>query len=449
MVQASGQKLIIGLGKTGLSCLQFLLQQGISSLAIVDSREQPPGLEQLRTQFPQIISHLGRFDQELLQQAQELIISPGVSRAEPAIASCIARGIPVIGDIEIFARHVKAPVVAITGTNGKSTVTELVGAMVRDAGWRVKVGGNLGTPALELLDGEPTDCYVLELSSFQLETTSSLHPAAAVVLNIAPDHLDRYRNMDEYIDAKQRIYTACQTPIINRDDRISYRGLSDISHATSFTLREPATPEEFGLRSTHQGLFLAQGEKNLLLVQELQIKGRHHWANALAALALGQTIGLPLSSMLQTLRTFPGLPHRCQWVTRHKRVDWYNDSKATNVVSCIAALEGLGKPGVNQLILIAGGLGKQQDFSPLQKPVLEYVRTVILLGRDAPLIEQALHKKSKVLHATSMLEAVNLARQEAQTGDIVLLSPACASFDMFDNFEHRGEVFMAHVRELT
>ncbi|MGB6975917.1 MAG: UDP-N-acetylmuramoyl-L-alanine--D-glutamate ligase [Gammaproteobacteria bacterium] len=448
MVQALGQKVIIGLGKTGLSCLQFLSHQGIP-IAVVDSREQPPGLLQLQTQFPRITVHLGKFDEQLLQQAQELIVSPGVSLAEPAIARCVAAGIPVIGDIELFARHVKAPVIAITGTNGKSTVTTLVGKMVRDAGWRVKVGGNLGTPALDLLDGEPADCYVLELSSFQLETTYSLHSHAAVVLNIAPDHLDRYRNMDEYIDAKQRIYTGCQTPVINRDDRVSYRGLPDIAHAIRFTLNEPITPQEFGLRTTSQGLFLAQGAQDLLPVTELQIKGRHHWANALAALALGRAIGLPMSAMLQTLRTFQGLAHRCQWVARYQEVDWYNDSKATNVVSSIAALEGLGDTLRNKLILIAGGLGKQQDFSPLQKPVLQYVRTVILIGRDAPLIEQALNKTSKILHASSMLEAVTLAHQEAQAGDAVLLSPACASFDMFDNFEHRGEVFMTLVRELS
>jgi UDP-N-acetylmuramoylalanine--D-glutamate ligase len=447
MVQASGRKVIVGLGKTGLSCLQFLSHQGIP-VTVVDSREQPPGLSQLQTQFPHITAHLGQFDEQLLLQAEELIVSPGLSLAEPAIARCIAAGIPVIGDIELFARHVKAPVIAITGTNGKSTVTTLVGKMVRDAGWRVKVGGNLGTPALDLLQGEPADCYVLELSSFQLETTYSLHPYTAVVLNIAPDHLDRYPTMDEYINAKQRIYTACQTPVINRDDRVSYRGLCDISHALRFTLNEPATSQEFGLRTTPQGLFLAQGPQNLLAVTELKIKGRHHWANALAALALGQAIGLSLSTLLQTLRNFQGLAHRCQWVARHQEVDWYNDSKGTNVISSIAALEGLGDTLRNKFILIAGGLGKQQDFSPLQKPVQRYVRTVILIGKDAPLIEQALNKTTKILHASSMLEAVTLARQEAQAGDAVLLSPACASFDMFDNFEHRGEIFMTLVREL-
>lgn len=435
-------KLIVGLGKTGLSCVRYLAQQNLN-IAVVDSRENPPGLTELKNQFPQVPIYLGGFNEEIISQAKELIVSPGISLKEPLIAKQIAKGIPAIGDIELFARTAKAPLVAITGTNGKSTVTTLVGEMAKTAGLNVKVGGNLGTPALDLLD-DKAELYVLELSSFQLETIHSLKTIAAAVLNISPDHMDRYENLNEYISAKQRIYQHCENPVINRNDPASFSGLKDLQHAISFGLEKPKNGE-FGL----DGNYLAYGEKKLLTVSELQIKGRQNIANALAALALGHAANLPMIAMLSTLKTFQGLPHRCQWVANTAGIDWYNDSKGTNVSSTLAAIDGLGSVISGKLILIAGGQGKQQDFSPLIQSVKNYVREVILIGEDAQIIATALQNSTSVTFAENLQEAVQLSRKVAKKGDAILLSPACASFDMFNNFEHRGEVFMSLVRKLS
>jgi UDP-N-acetylmuramoylalanine--D-glutamate ligase len=434
---------VIGLGKTGLSCIRYLLQQGYN-IAVIDSRENPPCLEEFKKNFSQVPLILGAFDANLLAQAKELIVSPGLSLQEPSIAKQISKGILAIGDIELFARYAIAPIVGVTGTNGKSTVTTLVGERARNAGLNVRVGGNLGTPALDLLDDQ-AELYVLELSSFQLETTYSLKTAAAVVLNITPDHMDRYATLAEYIAAKQRIYLNCKIPVINRDDKTSYSGLMPNVKAISFGLNE-SHQDEFGLRPSPSGeTYLTWGDRNLLSIDELQIKGRHQVANALAALALGQAVNLPMDVMLQTLKTFKGLIHRCQWVANIDGVDWYNDSKGTNVNSTLAGIEGLGGSIKGKLILIAGGLGKQQDFSPLRLPIAKYVKTVVLIGQDAKLISQALDNVTQIKFAESLEQAVIIAKQTATKGDAVLLSPACASFDMFRNFEHRGEVFIALV----
>lgn len=438
---ARNLKVIIGLGKTGLSCVRYLTRQG-HPIAVIDSRENPPALAEFKKEFPQIPVSLSKFDEKLLSQAETLIVSPGISLQERAIAKQIAQGIPAIGDIELFVRDAKAPIIGITGTNGKSTVTALVGEMAQTTERRVKVGGNLGTPALDLLDDQAS-LYVLELSSFQLETTPSLKTVAATVLNISPDHLDRYATMNDYIAAKQRIFNNCQTPIINRDDPLSFSGLKDKQHAISFGLSVPKQ-NEFGLRDSH----LAFGNENLLSVDELQIKGQHQYANALAALALGHAVKLPIQKMLTALKNFKGLAHRCQWIANYNHVDWYNDSKGTNVNSSLAAIEGLGSVIHGKLILIAGGLGKQQDFSSLYGPVKKYVRSAILIGQDAKVIANALNSATEILFAKTLEEAVKLAEKTAKPKDAVLLSPACASFDMFQNFEHRGEVFMKLVKQM-
>ncbi|CAL7960759.1 UDP-N-acetylmuramoyl-L-alanine--D-glutamate ligase [Gammaproteobacteria bacterium] len=434
-------KVVVGLGKTGLSCVRYLAKQGFK-VAVVDSRMSPPGLEELQQNFPEVQVHLGGFDKEILAQADELIVSPGVSKHEPAIAACVQRGIKAIGDIELFARVATAPIIAITGSNGKSTVTSLVGLMTEAAGKKVKVGGNLGVPALDLLNHE-TELYVLELSSFQLETTYSLEPAAAVVLNISADHMDRYRNLDEYAAAKQHIYSGCQVIIINRDEPLSHANVLLSKKVISFGTDAP-TKNNFGIA----GNYLVYGTKKLLSIAELKIKGLHNAANALASLALGAAINLPLAAMLQTLREFPGLPHRCQWVANINNVDWYNDSKGTNVGATKSAIEGLGSSSRGKIVLIVGGIGKDADFSELCDVVAKYARAVVLIGKDAFLIEQALLGTSKMLHAISMAEAVAICAHEALPGDAVLLSPAAASFDMFNNFEHRGEVFMAEVKKI-
>ncbi len=425
-------KVIIGLGKTGLSCIRYLLKKN-ADIAIVDNRINPPGLTELKNYFPNVPVYLGSFHENILSQADELIISPGVSLKEPAIAKQIKNGKPIIGDIELFARVARAPIIAITGSNGKSTVTTLVGEMAKCAGINVGVGGNLGTPALDLLTDPEPDLYVLELSSFQLETTYSLKTKAAVVLNISPDHMDRYENIEEYKAAKMRIYNGCEVAVMTPDTPSPLAPL-------------PGGEGEFFIM---QDKYLAYGKQKLLSIDELKIKGRHQVSNALAALALGAAAGLPMAAMLKALREFSGLPHRCQWVAKINNVDYYNDSKGTNVGAAKAAIEGLGRGmarrALTKIVLIAGGQGKGADFSELFPAVEKYTRAVILIGQDAPKLKAALTGASKILCANSMQEAVKFAAQEAQSGDIVLLSPACASFDMFNNFEHRGEVFCESV----
>lgn len=443
---------IVGLGKTGLSCAYFLSQQG-RSILVMDSRESPPGLDDFYKNFPTIALHLGSLDEALLLQAEEIILSPGVSPAEPAFQKAREQGIPLIGDIELFARAVRAPVVGITGTNAKGTVTTLIGEMIKNAGHRVLVGGNIGTPALDLLALPVPDYYVLELSSFQLETTHSLHLQAATLLNISEDHLDRHGDMSAYLAAKQRIYQNCKVCVWNREDKKTYPSLNAMNadydrKCISFGLTEPAE-DEFGLQVVNNQSWLAHGKQLLLSVDELQVKGRHNWSNALAALALGQALDLPLVAMQTALRTFTGLHHRCEKVIEHNGVTWYDDSKGTNVGATLAAIYGLGSALKGKLILIAGGLGKGADFNPLQDPVSKYVRSVILIGKDAMLLDQVLRPVVPIKHAKNMEEAVVFASKAAQANDAVLLSPACASLDMFRDYEQRGEIFQSLVKEIT
>ena len=435
----SGLTVIIGLGKTGLSCARFLARQG-ADFAVTDSREVPPGLAELQTEIPHCRIELGQFSPTLLTQADRLIISPGVSSREPALAQAIERGIPIFGDIEIFAHYAKAPIIAITGSNGKSTVTTLVGQMAERAGLRVCVGGNLGIPALELLSDE-AQLYVLELSSFELESTHSLRAKAATVLNISADHMDRYASVSDYASAKHRIYHDCEWAILNRDDEQSYPALSIHADKTVYFTLQPPMDNEWGLVEDDD-FYLALGQQRLMKTSEMRIKGRHNVANALAALALGHTIDLPLSSMIETLKSFEGLPHRCQWVTESKGVVWYNDSKGTNVGATEAAISGLGPDLNGKIILLAGGLGKEADFTELRASIEKYARAVILFGTDGPKIATALEGIVPLIHVHDLEEAVSQAQGQALFGDAVLLSPACASYDMFDNFEHRGEVFM-------
>jgi len=440
---------IVGLGKTGFSCARYLAKHG-ESFVVVDSRESPPGLAELLREFPQAALSLGGFDTASLARAQRLIVSPGVAVAEPAIAAAIRDGADAVGDIELFARAARAPIVAVTGSNGKSTVTTLVGEMIRDAGLQVRVGGNLGPPALDLLvdPQSPTggmkdepDFYVLELSSFQLETTYSLKAAAAAVLNISPDHMDRYRDVSDYAVAKRRIYRGNGVMVINADDPLVCSMIEPGRDTVRFGLSEPA-PGDFGVRERQGKLCLAKGSEILLAAAELPIKGLHNIANALAALALGDAVGVPMAGMLATLRRFAGLPHRTQWVASRDGVTWYNDSKGTNVGATLAALQGM--PG--KVVLIAGGLGKSQDFTPLKAAAAAKARAVVLLGQDAPLIERALAGVVQVERVADMEAAVTQAALLAQAGDTVLLSPACASFDMFKGYDHRGEMFIAAVR---
>ncbi len=427
---------VVGLGKTGLACLRHLHAQG-RPVAVTDSRAEPPGLAAARELLPDSAIAVGGFDAERLARAAEIVISPGVSPEEPALAAAAAAGVPVLSEIELFARVARAPVIAITGSNGKSTVTTLVGAMAERAGVDAAIGGNLGTPALELLRTPEPALYVLELSSFQLEHTETLRAVAAVVLNISPDHMDRYTDLNAYATAKARIYRHAETSVINADDP----AVSAMRDGVPFSV-ETAPLQGWGLLARQGRTYLARHGEPLLATSELRIAGRHNLANALAALALAEAAGLPLAACLEALRDFQGLEHRTQWVAEANGVRWYDDSKGTNVGATLAAVAGL--PG--RLVLIAGGEGKDQDFAPLRDALRDKARAVVLIGRDASLIEAALQGVVPVHHAADMDEAVRLAGTLAQAGESVLLSPACASFDMFSGYEERGRVFQQAAR---
>ena len=443
---AKDKTLIVGLGKTGLSCARYLAAQG-TALAVTDSREHPPGLEQLQALYPDLAIFVGGFLPEVFKAANHLVVSPGVPLSEPLIQAARDEGVEVMGDIELFARAAKAPVVAITGSNGKSTVTTLLGEMARMAGVKVAVGGNLGEPALDLLD-ESVELYVLELSSFQLESTWSLKPAAAVVLNVSADHMDRYPDLGAYATTKAAIYHQVEVAVINRDDPLVATIAGGVAQTLGFTLGEPEG-DDFGL-TAHQGkTWLSRGGERLIEAGELRIRGRHNLANALAALALGSRVGLPMNAMLTALRTFSGLPHRTQWVAERCGLQWFNDSKGTNPGATIAALRGFHSATESfRTVLIAGGDCKGADFTELAPVAALTTRAVILIGRDAPLLEQVLGESCRLLRATSLEDAVNKAVEVGHPGDRVLLSPACASFDMFRNFEDRGEAFVRAVEAL-
>ena len=437
---------IVGLGATGVSCARYLQQSG-QPFAVVDSRSNPPNLAEFKALFPNILVVTGKLDESLLDRAKRLIVSPGISLQEPAIAQQIAKGATVLGDIELFAQVANAPVIAITGTNAKSTVTTLVGEMAIAAGKKTQVGGNLGVPALDLLVIPPPELFVLELSSFQLETTYSLKPAVSTVLNVTPDHMDRYGSLEEYCLAKQHVYHQSQVAVCNRDDPLTMCHDPSVSRILYFTLNEPRE-NEFGIAQKGSKAYLAFQDQVLMPVDDLPVLGRHYQANALAALAIGYGAGLPFEPMLKTLTEFKGLPHRCQLVREMGGIHWYNDSKGTNVGATLAAIEGLGAVIPGKLVLIAGGVGKNADFSSLVPVIEKYVKTVILIGEAAPILADAIGDRVDIQFADNMDEAVAIANAVAQSGDSVLLSPACASFDMFNNFEHRGDVFVEKVKEL-
>lgn len=440
---------IVGLGQTGLSVARHLYAQGVP-FAVADTRRSPPGLTELQALCPEVPLWLGPLNGAQLGQMQQLIVSPGIAVAEPALQQAQQAGAEIIGDIELFARANAAsskpiPVVAITGSNAKSTVTTLVGDMARQAGWQVGVGGNIGTPALSLL-AAPYDLIVLELSSFQLETTHSLTCQVATILNLSEDHLDRYSGMSAYIEAKQRIFLHAAQAVVPVDDPLALpltRG-ADLPRMT-FGLTPDA---DFGLAEVEGQRMLMQGDQPLLPVTAMTMPGGHGQLNALAALALGHAVGVPMPAMLATLIGFKGLAHRCERVAVHQGVTWFNDSKATNVGATLAAIAGLA-PEFSRLWVILGGEGKGQDFTPLSAPLLRAGAAVMLLGRDAPLIEQALDHGIARQSAPDMQAAVTALAEQVQPGDAVLLSPACASFDMFQGFAHRGEVFAQCVQQLS
>ena len=415
MTTPSSPAIIIGLGKTGQSCARYFTRQN-RPYYLVDTRKLSP------------------HDNELINNTAELILSPGVPPER-------FPNHKLISDIELFAREAKAPIIAITGTNAKGTVTTLVHNMIHDAGFTALMGGNIGIPALDLLTQPIPDFYVLELSSFQLEITQYLPTLLSTILNISPDHLDRHKTLDQYIQAKQKIYVQCQYAVYNQDD---------LNTKPNSTLAN---------NITHIDFFSLDILKNYpdLNSNNLKIKGTHNLNNALAALKIGERLNLPRKTMIGTLEKFPGLEHRCEWVAQHNNIHWYNDSKGTNVGATLAAIQGLGDTlsQNSKIILIAGGLGKDQDFSLLRPALKKYIRALILIGQDADIIKQAVititnhyYYNFTILNADSLEQAVMLAQQHAIAHDLILLSPACASFDMFNDFEDRGTQFKTCVKNL-
>lgn len=436
--------LVVGLGKTGLSCARFLRARG-EAVAITDSRDLPPGLDELRAEMSDVALMLGGFPEPAFAAADRLVVSPGVSLEEPAIKAALVRGVPLTGDIGLFVDAAEAPIAAITGSNGKSTVTTLVGLMTRLAGVRAGIGGNLGEPALDLID-PAMQLYVLELSSFQLERTERLGAKVAAVLNLSPDHMDRYADFDAYVEAKARIFDGATIAVLNRDDARVMAMAPRVGLTLSFGLDEPGGEHDFGVRDIDGEIWLVHGSEPLLRTAELSLPGRHNRANALAAVAIGSACGLPLEAMLEALRGFRGLPHRTELVAEIDGVRWFNDSKGTNPGATVAALAGLVEdPTQGKAVLIAGGDCKGADFASMQSELQRSVRAVVLIGRDADQIDAQLPSDLERLKARSMDDAVTKAARLSSPGDLVLLSPACASFDMFRNYEHRGELFSAAV----
>ncbi|WP_413191263.1 UDP-N-acetylmuramoyl-L-alanine--D-glutamate ligase [Psychrobacter sp. AT9] len=456
--KGSGLQVVVGLGQSGLSVANYLTKQGYH-VAVTDSQPTPALAEQLPAAVD--IRQFGAIDAELLQQAARIIISPGISLDTDAVAAARRANIPVVSDIQLFCEACTVPIVAITGSNAKSTVTTLVGQMAADAGVNVGVGGNIGVPALNLLANPDMQLAVLELSSFQLETVTNLGAQVATVLNMSPDHLDRHGDMLGYHQAKHRIFQGAKSVVINREDALTRPLVADNLPRLSTGIHAP-DKGHYGLITDPEGhIYLARGTERLLSADKLQIKGRHNLLNAQAALALGELAGLPLDSMLNTLQQFTGLEHRCQYVATAAGLDYFNDSKGTNIGSTMAAIEGLGAvyaPKDGKLLLILGGQGKGQQFGELTPFINKYVSQVLFIGEDAKQIEQHLRatklSDEVALHQCQTLESAFATIQQVTTSSLsqvqaVLLSPACASFDQFSGYAARGEHFSQLVSQLA
>jgi len=436
------EMLIVGLGPTGLSVARHLGRQGIA-FAVTDSRDNPPGMDDLLREFPDVPYDFGGFNEAFFAPAKCLVVSPGIAISTPIIKAAATRGVEIVGDVELFVREAKAPVIAITGSNGKSSVTKLVELMAHKAGMSCYAIGNIGRFVMDALADPVPDLYVMELSSFQLETTQSLKTVSATVLNVCEDHLDRYDSFEAYADVKAGIYRNCSNAVLNREDALVMQMYAD-GAVTTFGTDVPATGE-FGILDKAGQRYFAKGSDCLMAISEMRLPGEHNAANALAALALGEPAGIPMGAMLDAIREFSGLPHRTEWIRERSGVNWFNDSKGTNVGATVAALQGL--PG--KTVLIAGGQGKGADFSPLTSIVADHARAVVLIGEDAGLIAEVMPESVPVKNAGSMVEAIEFSADLAESGDNVLLSPACASFDMFPNYLRRGDAFAEAVRGLS
>jgi UDP-N-acetylmuramoylalanine--D-glutamate ligase len=474
-MQLAGKKaLVLGLGETGFSMARWLSRCG-AGVRVADSRAAPPNADALARELPAAELHAGPWQDAAFAGIDLIAISPGIAPTEPLVQAAAARGVPVVGDIELFVRALRDPVLwsrrardftppkilAVTGTNGKTTVTALAGAMCHRAGTACEVAGNIGPAALDALMAcvdarRMPELWVLELSSFQLETTHTLAASAAAVLNVSEDHLDRHDGMAAYAAAKARIFDGEGVQVLNRADPLVMAMARRGRRQYTFGTDAPRGLDDFGLLESHGRPCLAQGTTPLIPMADMALSGLHNAANALAALALCRAIDLPYTPLLAAIEDFAGLPHRVERVAEHDGVAFYDDSKGTNVGATVAAIAGLtgasasGRGQHQKIVLIAGGDGKGQDFSPLREAVARGARSVVLIGRDAARIEQAVAESGvPVMRAGSMEEAVETAFRMAKPGDAVLLSPACASFDMFDNYKHRGEVFAAAARRMA
>lgn len=436
---------ILGMGATGISVAAFFASKDMP-FDFADSRNVPPNIDLVKVNYPQAEIALGSFDTDFLCRYDRLIVSPGISLAESALVKAKQQGVELLGDLELFLEQAEAPVVAITGSNGKSTVTALLGKMAADSGISVGIGGNLGTPMLDLLD-HSHKLYVIEVSSFQLELLNDSRGAISCLLNISPDHLDRYKNLQEYHTAKHRIFRGASKVIVNREDVLTRPLISTQIPMIGFGLNQPDLGS-FGILEGIKDGYLSYGIERLMRVDQVALKGTHNIANALAALALGYSVDLPMQGMLDTLKTYKGLPHRCQSIAQINNVSFINDSKATNTGATIAAIKGFGNPNSKNIVLIAGGQAKGQDFSSLSAEITAFVKLTILIGEDANQLAAALDGSCEIKYSDSLDEAIIQANHSAISGDTVLLSPACASFDMFDGFEHRGYCFETAVNAL-
>ncbi|WP_428086278.1 UDP-N-acetylmuramoyl-L-alanine--D-glutamate ligase [Candidatus Thioglobus sp.] len=432
-------KLVLGLGITGFSIAQFLAQQG-ADFKVADSRQKPTLLPEFSANFPLIEVSTGVWQLSLLDEVDEIFISPGIAQNEQIVAWAREKDIEITSDIELFSRYAQAPVVGITGTNGKSTVTQLLGTMARASGKKVAIGGNIGKPALDCLHDD-IELYVLELSSYQLDYTKKLKLFTGVVLNITPDHLDRYASFEHYKASKLSLYQYCQNSVINIDDSLIPKKAS----AVHFGLEIPKSSQNFGTVTCHESCYFLKGDDVLLGVDDIQLIGEHNISNILAALALGEQIGLDMQAMTECIKTFKGLAHRLEWIAHKQGVEFYNDSKATNVRSSVTALKALISKHKN-IVLIAGGAIKDEDYAPLFELIDKEVLGVVLIGQSAAEFDQGICN-TQTIHAKNMLEATTLAQAMIDDGAVVL-SPGCASFDMFDNFEHRGDAFKQAVLSL-
>ena len=437
MADYQGKKVvIIGLGMTGLSCVDFFMARGVTP-RVMDTRVAPAGLDKL----PEAVDrYVGGLNEDWLLTADLIVASPGIALAHPSLSAAADAGVEIVGDIELFCREAQAPIIAITGSNGKSTVTSLVGEMAKAAGLNVGVGGNIGLPALMLLDPE-RELYVLELSSFQLETTSSLRAAAATILNVTEDHMDRYPlGLQQYRAAKLRVYENARACIVNADDALTMpvRGADD--RCISFGV----DVGDYHLNRQQGETWLRVKGEKVLNVKEMKISGQHNYSNALAALALADAAGLPRASSLKALTTFTGLAPRFQLVLEHNSVRWINDSKATNVGSTEAALNGLQLDGT--LYLLLGGDGKSADFTPLSRYLTGDNVRLYCFGRDGA--QLAALRPDVAVQTETMEQAMRQIAPQVLPGDMVLLSPACASLDQFKNFEQRGDIFTRLAKEL-